>query len=62
MNFEDVKTVAVIGAGDVGHGIALGLAMAGYQVRLNSTTEASLHKGYGFHQVRRLGPGEGGQR
>ena len=45
MEFDDVKTIAVIGAGDVGHGIALGLGLAGYQVRLNSTTEASLKKG-----------------
>jgi 3-hydroxybutyryl-CoA dehydrogenase len=45
MEFDDVKTIAVIGAGDVGHGIALGLALGGYQVRLNSTTEASLQKG-----------------
>ena len=45
MEFDDVKTIAVIGAGDVGHEIALGLGMAGYQVRLNSTTEASLQKG-----------------
>jgi 3-hydroxybutyryl-CoA dehydrogenase len=45
MEFNDVKTIAVIGAGDVGHGIALGLALAGYQAVLNSTTEASLQKG-----------------
>ena len=45
MEFEDVKTMAVIGAGNIGHGIALGLALAGYQVRLNSTTEASLQEG-----------------
>ena len=45
MDFNDVKTIAVIGAGDVGHGISLGLALAGYQVNLNSTTEASLQKG-----------------
>ncbi len=45
MEFNDVKTIAVIGAGDVGHGISLGLALAGYQVNLNSTTEASLQKG-----------------
>ena len=45
MEFNDVKTIAVIGAGNIGHGIALGLALAGYQVHLNSTTEASLQKG-----------------
>ena len=45
MNIDEVKTTVVVGAGEVGHGIALGLAMAGYQIRLNSTTEASLQKG-----------------
>ena len=45
MNFNEVKTTAVVGAGNIGHGIALGLALAGYQVRLNSTTEASLQEG-----------------
>ena len=45
MEFDEVKATAVVGAGEVGHGIALGLGMAGYQVRLNSTTEASLQKG-----------------
>ena len=34
MEFNDVKTIAVIGVGDVGHGIALGLALAGYQAVL----------------------------
>ena len=45
MNIDDVKTTVVVGAGEVGHGIAVGLGMAGYQVRLVSTTEASLQKG-----------------
>ena len=45
MNVDDVKTTAVIGAGEIGHGIAVGLALAGYQVKLTSTTEASLQKG-----------------
>ncbi len=45
MNVEEVKNTAVIGAGEIGHGIAVGLGLAGYQVQLNSTTEASLQKG-----------------
>ena len=45
MNVDEVKNTVVIGAGEIGHGIAVGLGMAGYQVRLNSTTEASLQKG-----------------
>ena len=34
MNVDDIKTTAVIGAGEIGHGIAVGLALAGYHVRL----------------------------
>ena len=45
MEFDEVKTITVVGAGSIGHGIALGLALADYQVRLNSTTDASLQKG-----------------
>jgi len=48
MEFDDAKTVAVIGAESIGHGIALGLALAGYQVCLNSTIEVSLQKGLDF--------------
>ncbi len=45
MNGDDVKQIAVIGAGSIGHGIALGMGMAGYDVNLNSRTEESLQKG-----------------
>ena len=45
MNVDDIKQIAVIGAGSIGHGIALGLGMAGYDVSLNSRTEESLQKG-----------------
>ena len=48
MNFNEVKTTAVVGAGNIGHGIALTLGLAGYQVRLNSTNDASLQKGMDF--------------
>ena len=34
MNINDIKTVAVIGAGDMGHGIAEVALLAGYQVNL----------------------------
>jgi len=30
MNFNEVKTTAVAGAGNIGHGIALTLGLAGY--------------------------------
>jgi enoyl-CoA hydratase/3-hydroxyacyl-CoA dehydrogenase len=48
MEFNDVKTIAVIGAGNMGHGIALTLGLAGYQVHLNSNTELSLQRGMDF--------------
>jgi enoyl-CoA hydratase/3-hydroxyacyl-CoA dehydrogenase len=48
MNFNEVKTTAVVGAGNIGHGIALTLGLAGCQVRLNSTNDASLQKGMDF--------------
>jgi 3-hydroxybutyryl-CoA dehydrogenase len=42
MNVEDVRRIAVIGAGVMGHGIAQEFALAGYEVRLHARTEASL--------------------
>ena len=45
MSFEDAKNVAVIGAGLMGHGIALEFALAGHHVRLQSRSEESLEKG-----------------
>ncbi len=44
MNVDEIKRVAVIGAGQMGHGIAQVFALAGYEVNLNSRTEASLQK------------------
>ena len=38
----------MVGAGDIGHGIALTLGLAGYEVRLNSTNDANLQKGMDF--------------
>ncbi len=34
MNINDIKTVAMIGAGDMGHGIAEVALLAGYKVNL----------------------------
>ena len=45
MKAEDVNRIAVVGAGLMGHGIALEFALAGYEVHLNSRNEASLRKG-----------------
>ncbi|MBU17503.1 MAG: hypothetical protein CL725_07350, partial [Chloroflexi bacterium] len=48
MNFNEVKTTAVVGAEGKGHGIAFTLGLAGYEVRLNSTNDASLQKSMDF--------------
>ncbi|MFA7076925.1 MAG: 3-hydroxyacyl-CoA dehydrogenase NAD-binding domain-containing protein [Syntrophomonas sp.] len=44
----DVKTIAVIGAGAMGAGIAQVSAVAGYNVVLNDIAEAPLQKGLGI--------------
>ncbi len=40
-----VEKIAVVGAGQMGHGIAVVAAQAGFQVILNDTTEAFVQKG-----------------
>lgn len=42
MKFEDVKTIAVLGSGTMGHGIAQRYAMGGYQVKVYDVMEAAL--------------------
>ena len=44
MNAEDISRIGVIGAGLMGHGIALNFALGGFDVYLNDTTEESLEK------------------
>lgn len=44
MKVEDIKTIAVVGAGLMGHGIAQEFALAGYDVRLQDLTEATLQQ------------------
>lgn len=44
MNVDDIKQVAVVGAGLIGHGIALEFAKAGYEVSLNSRSDESLQR------------------
>ena len=51
MDADDVKQIAVIGAGLMGHGIAQEFATAGYEVRLTSRTEESLRRG--LDQIKR---------
>jgi len=45
MDAEQIKTVAVIGAGDMGHGIAEVALLAGYEVRLRDVTQELLDRG-----------------
>ena len=44
MNLEDINTIAVIGSGDMGHGIAEIASLAGYHVILNDIKEEFLDK------------------
>jgi enoyl-CoA hydratase/3-hydroxyacyl-CoA dehydrogenase len=45
MNVEDIKTVAVIGAGDMGHGIAEVALIAGYRVFLRDIHQEFIDRG-----------------
>ena len=42
MNLEDIQTVAVIGSGIMGHGIAQSFMMSGYTVMLHDLNESIL--------------------
>ena len=44
MKAEEIKNVALLGAGMIGHGLALHFAQAGYQVSLYSRTQQTLDK------------------
>lgn len=46
MDLEDVETIAVLGAGSMGHGIAEVAALAGYDVFLRDIEEELLEEGY----------------
>ncbi|TGE33577.1 3-hydroxyacyl-CoA dehydrogenase family protein [Desulfosporosinus sp. Sb-LF] len=48
MNIEDVKKVCVIGAGNMGHQIALSAAIAGYQVSCTDISQEMLSKAEAF--------------
>jgi enoyl-CoA hydratase/3-hydroxyacyl-CoA dehydrogenase len=45
VKLEDIKRVAVVGAGDMGHGIAEVALLAGYEVRLYDVKQAYLDRG-----------------
>jgi len=46
MDFEDIETVAVLGAGNMGHGIAEVAALAGYDVQMRDIKEEFVQNGY----------------
>jgi enoyl-CoA hydratase/3-hydroxyacyl-CoA dehydrogenase len=46
MDVEDIETIAVLGAGNMGHGIAEVAALAGYQVNLRDIKEEFVQNGY----------------
>ena len=45
MNIDDIKIIAVIGAGDMGHGIAEVALIAGYKVYLRDVSQSFVDKG-----------------
>ena len=47
MNIDDIKTIAVIGAGDMGHGIAEVALIAGYKVFLRDINQEFVDRGVG---------------
>jgi len=46
MELADVTTISVLGAGNMGHGIAEVSALAGYDVTLRDINEELVQKGY----------------
>ncbi len=46
MEFEDINTITVLGAGNMGHGIAEVAALAGYDVVLRDINEEFVQNGY----------------
>ncbi|MWG36131.1 3-hydroxyacyl-CoA dehydrogenase/enoyl-CoA hydratase family protein [Halomarina oriensis] len=46
MDSDDIQTIAVLGAGNMGHGIAEVAAMAGYDVNLRDINEEFVQNGY----------------
>ncbi|MFB6178705.1 MAG: 3-hydroxyacyl-CoA dehydrogenase NAD-binding domain-containing protein [Halorientalis sp.] len=46
MELDDIETIAVLGAGNMGHGIAEVAALAGYEVRLRDIKDEFVQDGY----------------
>ena len=47
MNIDDIKTIAVVGAGDMGHGIAEVALIAGYKVFIRDINQEFVDRGVG---------------
>ncbi len=48
MKLEDIKTICVVGAGNMGHQIAVGCALAGYKVACTDISQDMLDKAESF--------------
>jgi enoyl-CoA hydratase/3-hydroxyacyl-CoA dehydrogenase len=46
MEFDEIETIAVLGAGNMGHGIAEVAALAGYDINLRDVNEEFVQSGY----------------
>ena len=46
MDLEDIQTIAVMGAGNMGHGIAEVAALAGYEVKMRDIKDEFVQNGY----------------
>ena len=46
MDFEEIETIAVLGAGNMGHGITEVAALAGYDVRMRDIKDEFVQNGY----------------
>lgn len=55
MTIEDIRTVAVVGAGNMGHQIAMVAALAGYEVTCTDISEDTLGKAREFAQTYLIG-------
>ena len=53
----EIKLVGVVGAGQMGNGIAHVFALAGYDVLMTDISEASIAKGDGNHRTQHRTPG-----
>ena len=57
MELDDINTVAVLGAGNMGHGIAEVAAMAGFEVTMRDIDEELVQSGYDDIEAMQWTPG-----